>query len=331
MKKLSDLGERKAIRLISDILSNGDAAVGIGDDCAALEFKDEYLLISTDMISEKTHIPKSMTPWQIGWFIVAINLSDIAAKGGQPIGLVLSLGLPKDTSELFLKELMIGSRECAKKFNTSIIGGDTKENSDIVLSGTVFGLVKIDEFMSRKGGQPGDIVAVTGTLGKAAAGYQALIHDINNKEIQKGLLEPVPRLKEGISLAKTKIVTSCMDISDGLSSSLYQLQELNNIGFEIMKDKIPLSSKLLEIAKNNVNFDVYEQGLHFGGDYELLFTIPPKKFEKASNLIEKEGGRLTKIGRVIKGDEIVLIDNGFRKKLTNKGYEHFKKSDFIFD
>ena len=105
MKKLSELGEREAIRLISDILSKGDVAVGIGDDCAAFEFGEEYLLVTTDMISQKTHIPKEMTPFQLGWFIVAINLSDIAAKGGVPLGLVLSFGLPKETSETFLKEL----------------------------------------------------------------------------------------------------------------------------------------------------------------------------------------------------------------------------------
>ena len=101
MKKLSDLGERKAIQLISEILSKGDVAVGIGDDCAAIDMGEEYLLVSTDMISQKTHIPEQMTPFQIGWFIVAINLSDIAAKGGMPLGLVLSFGLPKETSEIF--------------------------------------------------------------------------------------------------------------------------------------------------------------------------------------------------------------------------------------
>ena len=99
MKKLSDLGERRVIRLISNILSKGDEIVGIGDDCAALEFGEEYLLVSTDMIYKKTHVPEIMTPWQIGWFVVAINLSDIAAKGGKPLGLVLSLGLPRDTSD----------------------------------------------------------------------------------------------------------------------------------------------------------------------------------------------------------------------------------------
>lgn len=320
MKKLSDLGERQAIRLISKILSEGDVAVGIGDDCAALDFGDEYLLVSTDMITEKTHIPKAMTPWQIGWFIVAINLSDIAAKGGQPLGLVLSLGLPKDTTELFLKELMKGADDCAIEYGTTIVGGDTKENSQTTICGTAFGTVRKDEFMGRKGAKPGDIVVVTGTLGKAGAGYFALQHDMKDN-ILKDLLEPQPRIKEGRALAMQKIVTSCMDISDGLSSSLYQLQELNKVGFEIKKDRIPLSPSLLDLAEKHTEIDVHEYALHFGGEYELLLTIPPDAFEQVKE-------KLTAIGTVTKGQDIILVDGASKTILKNKGYEHFRDSSF---
>jgi len=321
VKKLSDLGERQAIRLISKILSEGDIAVGIGDDCAVLDFGDEYLLVSTDMIFQETHIPKVMTPWQIGWFIVAINLSDIAAKGGRPLGLVLSLGLPKDTTELFLKELMNGANDCATKNGTTIVGGDTKENSQITICGTAFGTVRKDEFMSRKGAKPGDVVAVTGTLGKAGAGYFALQHGMKDN-ILKDILEPQPRIKEGRTLAKQKIVASCMDISDGLSSSLYQLQELNKVGFEIKKDCIPLSPSLLDLSKKHTEMDVYEYALHFGGDYELLLTIPPDAFGQAKE-------KLTAIGTVTKEQGITLIDGASKTTLKNKGYEHFKDSDFF--
>lgn len=328
MKKLSDLGERKVIQIISKILSTGDVAVGIGDDCAALEFENQYLLVSTDMISEKTHIPNIMTPGQIGWFIVAINLSDIAAKGGKPLGMVLSLGLPKNTSNLFLEELIRGADGCATKYNTYIIGGDTKENSDVMLCGTVFGTVKKEEFMSRKGAKIGDLVAVTGRLGKAGAGYYALKNGIKDKSLIKSLLEPTPRLNEGMILAKEKIVSSCMDISDGLSSSLYQLQELNDVGFEIKQEKLPLSSKLQQLSSKNHQLDVYEYGLHFGGDYELLFTISEDSFEKAQRSLKKIGTTVTSIGRVTKEKRITIVKNGIKKTLPNKGYEHFKKSNF---
>lgn len=327
MKKLSDLGERKAIQLISKILSKGNVAVGIGDDCAAFEFGKDYLLVSTDMISEKTHIPKIMKPWQIGWFIVAINLSDIAAKGGRPLGLVLSLGLPKDASESFLEELMKGADKCATKFDTSIVGGDTKEAYELMLCGTAFGTVRKNEFMGRKGAKPGDIVAVTGTLGKAAAGYYALKYNIENKEILKGLLEPIPRLKEGMALAKAKVITSSMDISDGLSSSFYQLQALNNVGFEIYKEKIPLSPALLKFERKK-DSDVYEFAMHFGGDYELLLTLPYDEFDKAQKSLAKTGTNLTVIGKVTKEKKISIVDRETKKILFDKGYEHFRKRVF---
>jgi thiamine-monophosphate kinase len=327
VKKLSDLGERKAIECITQILSKGNIAVGPGDDCAAIEFGDEYLLITTDMVSEKTHIPKQMTPSQLGWFIVAINLSDIAAKGGKPLGLVLSFGMPKDTTQEFLEEVTKGANKCARKFGTYIVGGDMKEASDLFLCGTAFGRVKKDEFMSRKGAKPGDVVAVTGKLGRAAAGYYALKNNMQDEEIMKGLVEPFPRLDEGRKLAVVKIVTSCMDISDGLSSSLYQLKDLNNIGFEIEQEKIPISKEVLDLQKQ-INLDVYESVLHFGGDYELLITIPPDKFEKAVSSVKKVGISLTNIGKVVEKNAIIIVANSRKKILENKGYEHFKSHDF---
>jgi len=327
VKKLSDLGERKAIDIITEILSKGDIAVGPGDDCAAVEIGDNYLLVTTDMISQKTHIPKEMAPSQIGWFIVAINLSDIAAKGGVPIGLVLSFGMKKDTSEEFLKEVTKGANLCATKNNTFIVGGDMKETNDLFLSGTAVGLVKKDKFMPRKGAKPRDIVAVTGTLGRAGAGYFALENKISDQKIIKGLLEPHPRLVEGRTLSKEKIVSSCMDISDGLSSSLYQLQDLNHVGFEIYKDKLPIASELKKLNKN-FEIDVYKYALHFGGDYELLVTLPPDNFKKAGKSLEIIGKKITVIGRISEKENIMIFSENDKNLLENKGYEHFKLRPF---
>ena len=328
MKKLSDIGERKAIDIISSIVSQGDVAVGIGDDCAAIDMGTDYLLVSTDMISQQTHIPESMTPFQIGWFIVAINLSDIAAKGGTPLGLVVSIGLPKETSELFLRQLAQGADACATTYNTAVIGGDTKETSEITICGTAFGCVKKDEFMPRSGIKPGDIVAVTGTLGKAGAGFVHVKDKISDAESSKALFEPIPRLKEGRLLAGQKCVTSCMDLSDGLSSSLYQLSMLNTVGFELTKNKIPLSSYLLDMKKRKTELNAYDLALHFGGDYELLLTVPQADFEKIKEILDKNGACLSAIGKATKKKEIVLDGGDEKIILENKGYEHFKKHFF---
>jgi thiamine-monophosphate kinase len=326
MKRLFELGERAAIDILADIFSNPNIAIGIGDDCAAIELGEEYLIITTDMISQKTHMPKGMTPYQIGWFIVAINLSDIAAKGGEPIGIVLSFGLPKNTSEDFLRELAKGANNCATTFNTTIIGGDLKESNEINLCGTAIGLIKKNEFMSRTGIKVGDIVAVTGKLGKAGAGYYSLNGKIKDDDVSKLIFEPFPRLEEGRVLSRLKCVTSCMDISDGLSSSLYQLQKVNNVGFEIKLEDIHISKDLFTMHGKNKNLNPEKIALHFGGDYELLVTIKPEKFKLAKKSIEKIGNALNAIGYVIDEEKIILVKGCKKTILKNLGYEHFKQN-----
>jgi thiamine-monophosphate kinase len=328
VKKLSDLGERKAIQIISSILSPGDSPVGLGDDCAVIDLGKDYLLVTTDMLFEKTHIPPGMSAYQIGWFLCAINLSDIAAKGGIPLGLVVSLGLPKKTSESFLRELTKGLDACATTYGTTIVGGDTKETQEITLSGTAFGRVNKDEFMPRKGAKPGDVVAVTGSLGKAGAGYYALQHKITDKKITQSLFEPIPRLKEGRVLARSHCVGSCMDLSDGLSTSLYQLQEINGVGFEIDRQIIPVASELMTLKKKIKTLDAEKIALHFGGDYELLVTIPQDVFEKTQKIVKKQGVCLHPIGTVTRTKKIILRNGEKQVVLENKGYEHFKKHFF---
>lgn len=328
MKRLEDIGERVAIQRILAILTKAKNTLGIGDDCAAIEIGNTYLLVTTDMMSQRTHIPPQMTPYQIGWFLVAINLSDIAAKGGTPLGLVCSFGLPKKTSEMFLKELTKGADACAVRFGTMVVGGDTKETKEITLCGTAFGTVKKDEFMSRIGARPGDVVAVTGTLGKAGIGCYALKRNKKEKIFSKALLEPQPRLKEGRLLAQLQSVTSSMDLSDGLSASLYQLQEINSVGFEIDKHALPLASGLNKRFYADHRIDPYSLALHFGGDYELLVTISPQKFEKTKRTLQQHGISFAPIGTVTQKRKIILLENGTKKILPNKGYEHFKKHDF---
>ena len=329
MKKLLDIGERKAIGIIFDVLSQGSLKYdGVGDDCAFIDFGEKYLLVSTDMISEKTHLPRGMSAWQIGWFIVAINLSDLAAKGGEPIGFMLSLGLPRDETDVFLKKLIKGVVSCADFYNTPVLGGDTKETAEVTVCGTVLGTVKKDLFMSRRGAKPGDVVVVTGFLGEAAAGFLSLENEkvlAFDKKFSEKLFEPHPRIKEGVLLSKQKVVTSCMDISDGLSSSLYQLSAINNVGFRVYKEKLPVSSRLAEVLKKTRRESkLYEYALHFGGDYELLFTLPARSVDVINKKMRDIGVKISVIGVVTREKTVEICDGDVSKKLPCKGYEHFK-------
>lgn len=326
--KLYDLGERKLIKEILSILDKGQAAVGPGDDCAAIEFGDQFILITTDMITKSTHLHESITPYQIGWFIVAINLSDIAAKGGVPLGIVVSIGLPEDLGLEFLTEMTKGMNDCTRGFSTSVIGGDMKANPEITLSGTAIGKVPKTEFMGRQGCNPGDLVAVTGELGAAAAGYYALINYLDRSEYSggiKALFEPYPRLTEGRTLARSGAVTCSMDISDGLAASLHQLTELNDVGFEIEFDNVPKSVDAVKIS-DQLGIPVQDLSLYFGGDYELVVTLNPELSDKAIDMFKKETGtRLTVIGKVTSDKKHILIINNEKMQLENRGYEHFTK------
>ena len=326
MKTLSDIGERELIRMASSIYHEHHPSSDFTDDCAIIPINEEYLLASSDMISEKTHVPHGMNPWQIGWFITAINLSDVAAKGGNPLGLLLSLGMPKTYPSSSFLDVIKGASSCATNYNTSIIGGDTKEHDSLAISGTALGKVKKDLFMPRKGIQPNDVVLVTGSLGKAAAGYHLLQQQKTLGNVN-ALCEPRPRVNEGIRLAETKLVHCCMDLSDGLSSSLYQLSELNQVGFEIYQDKLPISSQLKECALFDSTIDELQLSLHFGGDYELLFTASEKNISTFQNELRRIGTKVTIIGKVIsdKNEVVLKKSNGFCNQLPNLGYEHFKE------
>jgi len=156
--RLEHIGERNAIKMISEITKTD-----VSDDCAVIPFGKKYFLFTTDMINEETHIPENSKPYYIGWHVVAINLSDIAAKGGKSLGVSVALGLPENYDAKFLKELSKGMSDCAKKYNTKIVGGDTKENNTLTLCGSAVGVVNRKNIMLRKGAKPGDVVCVRNT------------------------------------------------------------------------------------------------------------------------------------------------------------------------
>lgn len=325
MKTLQDIGERKAIEQIKKILSNQDLPVEIGDDCGVFKVNDRYILVTTDMISKHTHIPQEMTPWDIGWFVVAINLSDIAAKGGTPQGIVISYGLPENYSVSDFTQIVQGAKHCAETFDTPYLGGDTKENKTLTLAGTAIGSVSPEEFMSRYGAEKDDVVAVTGTLGKAAAGYYSLQTTDVSQRIRQGLIHPIPRINAGKKLASSKQVHCCMDLSDGLSSSLYQLGTCNQLGFEITREDIPVSPLLMELKKKDFDSSLDEALLHFGGDYELLFTTSASDFPSIKKQLASLNVSVTMIGVVTKNNDIILKTKKNKIILPNEGYQHFSR------
>lgn len=306
MSELSEIGERDIVAsLIKKFDPNGIYA--LGDDTAILDYGKENLLITTDTISRKTHIPEKAKPQDIGWYAAAINLSDIASMGGRPLGMLFSLGLPASTSKKWLDELTDGIHECCSKFKVPVLGGDTKENDSITITGIALGTVPKSEILRRTGARPGDIVAMTGQLGRGLLWEQ----DENNVS---QFLRIEPQLKTGQMLAESRAITSCIDISDGLSTSLHLLADASNVGFEIEFESINLVPGL--------NAKEKEIALHYGGDFELLFTIRPDKADLVLNQPE-----ITQIGYVTDDISVSLTKDGESGPLQNNGYEHFRGSN----
>jgi thiamine-monophosphate kinase len=274
------------------------------------------------MMVTKAHIPKGMGPYDIGWSIIAVNLSDIAAMGGTPLGLVTAIGITRGHPIEFIEQMVDGMNDCARRFNTSIVGGDTKEHDDLVLCGTALGVVSKKGILLRKGAKPGDLIGVTGSLGRAGAGYFSLKKALNLKEAEDSLKRPWPRVKEGMAMSASGFVTSCMDISDGLSTSIFEMSRNSGLTYEIDYAKVP-KAKEVDLAFHDLERQK-DLVLNFGDDYELLFTIKREAENDLAKLSEECGCPMTVIGKVTSGEENILIDSGTREKLENLGYEHFR-------
>ena len=185
MKNLKDLGERKVIELIWKRIRKFPKIFheNVLDDVSAIEIDNDVLaVLKTDMLVESTDVPPQMSFWQIGRKAVVMNVSDMAAKGVKPIAMLVSLGLPKNLTKKEIEELIDGIEETAKEYGMYIVGGDTNEAKEIIVDCFLFGLCKKEEFVSRRGAKPGDILAVTGEFGKTAAGLKMLLEGMDAPE-----------------------------------------------------------------------------------------------------------------------------------------------------
>jgi len=301
------IGERNLIRRISVILGGVP-----NDDCAVIDVGERYLVASTDMLHQRTDFPDIMNPWQMGWMAVAVNLSDIAAMGAEPAGVLIAAGLPPEVDRYFIDELFSGFADCAALYGTRILGGDIDSHLELTITGTSLGFVEKDLILRRRGARVGDLLCTTGSLGAAGGGLWAWQKGVESELITR-LLEPEPRIKEGRALAKSGSVTAMMDNSDGLALSLSDLSEVNGLGFLVHQDKIPLAPGLVEMVGQE---NALEIAMGAGGDFELVFTLQPSGLEAAQDACD-----LTVIGEVV--EEGIWMERAQERiRIEGKGYEH---------
>jgi len=315
MPSLKDVGERALIdRMIGRI--RGYSGLGPGDDAACIDVDGVRIVACTDIVTKERHIPKGMTMEQFGWLAAAVNFSDIASMGASPIGILAAVSLPPETDEEVFYDIMDGIDQCAEFCGTEVIGGDTK-SGPMSICGTALGVCR-NPPLTRSGARPGDIVAVTGALGSAGAGWYATLNDIDEKDAISSVMLPVPRVKEGMFLSENGIATSCMDISDGLSTTASAICRSSNVGMDIMWESLPRGGGVDKISRI-LDIDDKTLMLDSGGEYELLFTFRREHLD----LLHSSDIDLNVIGVVTSGNSACLIERGERRQLENRGYEHF--------
>lgn len=315
--RLGSIGERAAIGRIR-------AAYGYGwpdSDCSYVPMGSKYLLVTTDSLAERTHVPRDASAEDVGYFFAAANLSDIAAMGGIPKYFMEALVLPRSMDAGYLDGMQRGIRRCLDKYGVRLIGGDLKEGTEMVMTGIAIGEVGRKRMMLRTRVRPGEALCVTGRLGRNAAGYHMWMSGKPNGA--HTLLGIEPRLQEGQFLSRNGIAAA-MDLSDGVYSAIGQLNASTGHGFEISYDNIPVDPLAARVSES-MGIDKEELCLNFGGEYELLFTAPQKKIRTLIRSAARRGLRISVIGRV-SGSRNVLLRNGKRTGISKKGYEHFSRA-----
>ena len=302
-------------------------SVQFGDDVSAIDIGNQKLaIIKTDMLVGKTDVPPGMTLQQAARKTVVMNISDLAAKGVQPLAILASIGVPRNLTIKDIQKIGKGLNEGAREYDTYVLGGDTNEASDLIINCLAFGICEKRHLMRRSGAKPGDIVAVTGLFGKTSSGLKIMLESFSappklRKELVNAVYVPHARLKEGLALAQTQAVTASIDSSDGLAWSLYELSVAGNVGFLI--DNLPVASETKQFAKIH-RLDPTELSLYGGEEYELLVTIKPRLWEKAKKAVEHVEGSLIKIGVVTEEKDLLLKVEGKKVLIEARGWEHFK-------
>lgn len=329
---IEQLGEFTLIDMIKqDTINKADQVViGIGDDAAVLKVAPEHLqLVTTDMLVEQVHFDlKTTSAWQLGYKAIGVNLSDIAAMGGIPRHVVISIGIPKTLTTDFVVSLYEGMKEICREFSVNIVGGDTVASPHgLVINVTVMGEVEPENLQRRAGASVGELVVVTGTLGDSGCGLDLLLqgdwqgHEFALPLVTKHLM-PQPQVVIGPMLAQLGS-RSMNDISDGLASEVNEIALASQVGMRIYRQQLPLSKELIEGSKL-LGKSAIDYALYGGEDYQLVFTIGREQFKLLAQVDIKTS--LTVVGEVIPRDQGVLLvaEDGSTSLLEAKGYNHFR-------
>lgn len=317
------MGEFELIREVFYRGPSRQARLGIGDDCALLDTK-KTLAVSSDMLLAGRHFLPNAEPYSIGYKSLAVNLSDLAAMGAQPLAFTLAIALPS-SDPVWLKAFAKGLFAVADRYHCELIGGDTTRTPSggpLTISITVMGELRHDG-LRRSAAQPGDHIWVSGTLGGPARALSWLLGDAEltgaaTDDAIKRLHEPEPRVELGLALQH--LARAAIDISDGLIGDLGHICEQSRLRADLDVSKLPLATALAGLSTQ----EQLGYALAGGDDYELCFTADPSNRQAIEALEVSLGLPLTLIGRMQEGQGVHCADENGRPVAQDfKSFEHF--------
>jgi thiamine-monophosphate kinase len=334
---VGDIGEREVIRRIRRRLPAPPdwLVTPIGDDAAVLRparNRDEVL--TTDVLVEGVHFDRAyVPPAAIGAKALAVNLSDLAAMGAEPRLALLSLILPADTTVSDLDSLVGGMLDLAARYGVTLAGGNVARSpGPLVVDATALGCVKPRDVLLRRGAKAGHDIYVSGSIGAARAGRLALVAGRTGGGSEPGgdglddararFLVPEPRMRLGLLLARNRVASACMDLSDGLADALRGVADAGRVGAILDAEALPVPA-VVRRAFEEAGLDPLVAALEGGEDYELLFTVPRRRRRALAGVLARVPGvPCTRIGTVTRERRIVLRREGAEGALP-AGFTHF--------
>jgi thiamine-monophosphate kinase len=316
--------------------SGGGAArrllLGIGDDAALISpgGKSEWVLTCDQFLEGVHFLAGSHPPDSVGYKAIVRATSDIAAMGGRPRFFLLAMALPAEKTGAWFDEFLRGMGRAARSMGMVLAGGDTSKSAKVSINITVLGEIPPGRALTRAGARPGDIIYVSGRLGGAQLGLELILNRLSRqlrfRQLLRRHLYPRIRLELGAWLARHRVSSAMMDISDGLSTDLARLCRASKAGARIWADRVPSVAIPAAASKHlrRLRLDPLKMALHGGDDYELLFTVPPRHVKRLQGAPGFRG--LTAIGEIAHGRQILLVDeNGSAKPLKPGGWDPFRR------
>lgn len=300
------------------------AVAGVGDDCAVLQpAAGTQWCVSSDLLVEGRHFLSTVDPARLGHKALAVNLSDLAACGADPVAFTLALALPR-ADEAFLEGFAAGMFALADRCGIELVGGDTTAGP-LAICITVFGEVPAGQALLRSGARPGDDLWVSGTLGDARAALEAfrgrlVLPGEAFEQARRAMETPEPRIELGRRLRG--VASSAIDLSDGLLGDLGHIMQRSGVGARVEVGALPRSTLLARLPDAVQRLCL----LHGGDDYELLFSAAPERAEAVRAAAHAAAVAVTRIGRIEAGRALTVVDaQGRRLDVEARGFDHFRE------